>query len=373
MYFGILGGVWAIASAVGPVLGGVFTSKVSWRWCFYINLPLSGVGILILIFVLKLHNPRTPMKQGLLAIDWAGSLLIIGGTLMFLFGLEFGGVQHPWDSPTVICLIVFGVITIGLFVVYESMIAKYPIMPVSLFRHRTSIASFSLSFMHAFTFMGGSYWLPLYFQAVMGATSLLSGIYLLPFVLSLSITSASFGIIIKRTGNYKIPIMFGLAVMTLGFGLLISLGDDRNWAKIVIFQIIAGIGFGFLRQLGTSISVVAGGVIFNNQMKAQAGTLQRELGPQLASMFSGSRAAASVHLVRTLEGHDAAVVKNAYWNSLQKMYILFTCTAFVGFLMSFAVKQKSLSKDHTEHKTGLQSLKQRNEGSAAEPAGREAS
>ncbi|KIE01319.1 multidrug resistance protein fnx1, partial [Metarhizium majus ARSEF 297] len=400
MYFGILGGVWAIASAVGPVLGGVFTSKVSWRWCFYINLPLSGVGILILIFVLKLHNPRTPMKQGLLAIDWAGSLLIIGGTLMFLFGLEFGGVQHPWDSPTVICLIVFGVITIGLFVVYESMFAKYPIMPVSLFRHRTSIASFSLAFMHAFTFMGGSYWLPLYFQAVMGATSLLSGIYLLPFVLSLSITSASFGIIIKRTGNYKIPIMFGLAVMTLGFGLLVSLGDDRNWAKIVIFQIIAGIGvgpnfqsplialqtnveprdigsatasFGFLRQLGTSISVVAGGVIFNNQMKAQAGTLQRELGPQLASMFSGSRAAASVHLVRTLQGHDAAVVKNAYWNSLQKMYILFTCTAFAGFLMSFAVKQKSLSKDHTEHKTGLQSLKQRNEGSAAEPAGKEAS
>ncbi|OAA46957.1 multidrug resistance protein fnx1 [Metarhizium rileyi] len=401
MYFGILGCVWAIASAVGPVLGGVFTTKVSWRWCFYINLPLSGVGILILIFVLKLHNPRTPVRQGLLAIDWAGSLLIIGGTLMFLFGLEFGGVQHPWASPTVVCLIVFGVVTIGLFVVYESMVAEYPVIPFSLFRHRTSVAAFALSFMHSFTFMGGSYWLPLYFQAVMGASSLLSGVYLLPFVLSLSITSASVGVVIKRTGNYKIPIMFGLTVMTLGFGLLVDLGDDRNWAKIIIFQIIAGIGvgpnfqsplialqtnveprdigsatasFGFLRQLGTSISVVIGGVIFNNQMQAQSSALQRELGPQLASMFDGSRAAASVHIVSTLQGHDAAVVQNAYWNALQKMYILFTCSAFVGLLLSFAIKQKKLSKDHTEHKTGLQSLKQRNEGdgAASEPVGKKA-
>ncbi|QPG96154.1 hypothetical protein C2857_003354 [Epichloe festucae Fl1] len=389
LYFGILGCVWAIASAVGPVLGGVFTSKVSWRWCFYINLPLSGVVLVILVFVLKLHNPRTPAREGLVAIDWLGSLLVIGGTLMLLLGLEFGGVQHPWDSATVICLIVFGVVTVVLFVVYESRVAKYPVMPVSLFRHRTSVAAFALSFMHAFTFMGGSYWLPLYFQAVMGATSLLSGVYLLPFVLSLSFTSALTGIVIKRTGNYKLPIMIGLAIMTLGFGLLVGVGDDRNWARIIIFQIIAGIGvgpnfqsplialqtnveprdigvatasFGFLRQLGTSISVVAGGVIFNNQMQAQRGYLESQLDPSLASVFAGSQAAASVHVVAGLRGNDAAVVKHAYWNALQKMYILFTCTAFAALVISLGVAQRKLSKHHTEHKTGLQSLKHRNEG-----------
>ncbi|GAO19759.1 uncharacterized protein UV8b_02804 [Ustilaginoidea virens] len=399
MYFGILGGVWAVASAVGPVLGGVFTTRVSWRWCFYVNLPLSGIVLVILVLVLKLHNPRTPVKQGLVAIDWAGSLLVIGGTLMFLFGLEFGGVQHPWDSAIVICLVVFGVVTVGLFVVYESMVARFPIMPMSLFRHKTSIAAFLLSFTHAFTFMGGSYWLPLYFQAVLGATSLMSGVYLLPFVLSLSLTSAVVGVAIKRTGNYKIPIILGLLVMTLGFGLFIDLGDDRNWAKIVVFQIIAGVGvgpnfqsplialqtnveprdigsatasFGFLRQLGTSISVVVGGVIFNNQMQAQAGYLQGQLGPELAAMFSGSRAAASVHLVGDLHGNDAAVVKHAYWSALQKMYILYTCTAFVGLLISFNISQKRLSKEHTEHKTGLQSLKQRKEHEV-EPAGEKTS
>lgn len=389
MYFGILGGVWAIASAVGPVLGGVFTSRASWRWCFWINLPLSGIGLAILVFVLKLHNPRTPMKKGLLAIDWSGSLLVIGGTLMFLFGLEFGGVQHPWDSATVICLIVFGVVTVGLFIVYEARIAPYPLMPVSLFRHRTSVIAFWLSFMHAFTFMGGSYWLPLYFQAVLGATSLLSGVYILPFVLSLSICSALVGIFIKRTGNYKIPIAVGLGIMTLGFGLLIDLGADLNWAKIIVFQIIAGIGvgpnfqsplialqtnveprdigsatasFAFLRQLGTSISVVVGGVIFNNEMQAQADYLERELGPQKAIMFTGKQAAASVRFVGDLGGREAEVVKGAYWNALQKMFILFTCTAAAAFLVGLTIKQKKLSQNHTEHKTGLQSLKHRKEG-----------
>ncbi|KAM0259971.1 hypothetical protein ACHAQJ_003064 [Trichoderma viride] len=385
MYFGIFGMIWALASSIGPILGGVFTSKVSWRWCFYINLPLSGVGLIILIFVLKLHNPRTPIKQGLAAIDWVGNLLIIGGTLMLLFGLNFGGVQFPWASATVICLIVFGFVTIAIFAVYENRVAKYPVMPTRLFQDRTSIASYALSVMHAITFISGSYWLPLYYQAILGASSLLSGVYILPYALALSVTSAGTGIFIKKTGNYKIPIMVGLSVMTLGFGLLIDLGAQANWAKIIIFQIIAGMGAGpifqspliaiqtnveprdigsatasfqFLRQLGTATSVVIGGVIFDNEMQKQQAFLVRELGPELASRLSGAEAASSVFLVAGLKGHQRDIAKTAYWNAMQKMFIAYTCFVFVGFLISFFVKQKTLSKEHTEHKTGLASLKQ---------------
>ncbi|KAL4730671.1 hypothetical protein ACLX1H_002709 [Fusarium chlamydosporum] len=388
MYFGILGMVWALASAVGPILGGVFTSQVTWRWCFYINLPLSAIAIVILFFFLKLHNPRTPMKEGLLALDWPGSILIIGGTIMWLLGLEFGGVSYPWDSATTICLIVFGIFVVGLFLLYEWKVAKIPVLPIRLFQSRNSIAAYGVGFTHAFVFMSGSYWLPLYYQGVLGASSLLSGVYLLPYVLSLSFISAGVGVYIKKTGNYKVAIVLGLMVMVLGFGLFIDLEPRANWVKIIIFQIIAGIGvgpnfqaplialqtnveprdigsatscFAFIRQLGTSISVVVGGVIFNNEMEKQYPKLQEELGSDLANRLSGANAAGSVELVGSLKGEDGRVAKTAFWHSLQTMYIVYTCFAGLSLAISLMIKQVHLSKEHQEHKTGLKSLKRRGE------------
>jgi EmrB/QacA subfamily drug resistance transporter len=395
-YFAILGMVWAVASALGPVLGGVFATYTTWRWCFYINLPISGVAMLVLVFVLKLHNPRTPMKEGLLAIDWTGSVLIVTGTVLFLLGLEFGGVTYPWASAPVLCLMIFGVFTWGLFLINEFKFAKYPIVPLWLFKIPTSVASYALGFMHAFTFMSGSYWLPLYFQAVIRATPLMSGVYILPFAIVLSLVSGLVGVVIKKTGNYKIPIVSGMAVTVLGFGLFIDLGAHANWAKLIIYQIIAGIGIGpnfqspliaiqtnveprdigsatasftFIRQLGTSVSVVVGGVIFNNEMEKKQGMLQRELGPELASAMTGARAAGSVELVASLEGHEGEIARGAYWNSLRTMYIAYTCTATVGLLLGFFIRQNKLRKDHQEHKTGLTSLKPRSEG--AQPADEE--
>lgn len=244
IYFGAMGMVWAVASAVGPVLGGVFTSKVTWRWCFYINLPISGVGMVVLALVLKLHNPRTPMRQGLAAVDWFGSLAIVGATIMFLLGLELGGVTHPWSSPTVICLLVFGIVTAGIFVAVEWKVAEYPLVPLYLFSKRASAASLAVGALHGTVFISGSYYLPLYFQAVLGASPLMSGVYILPWVMSLSLMSAATGIIIKKTGRYLPCIIGGMVVMTLGFGLFIDLEPRANWAKIVIFQLIAGTGVG---------------------------------------------------------------------------------------------------------------------------------
>lgn len=388
MYFGIFGMVWALASAVGPILGGVFTSQVNWRWCFYINLPLSGVAIVILVFVLKLHNPRTPVKEGLKALDWPGSVLIIGGTIMWLLGLEFGGVSFPWDSATTVCLLVFGILLVALFLVYEWKVPKYPVIPVRLFHHRNNVACYALGFTHAFTFMSGSYWLPLYFQGVLGANSLLSGVYLLPYVLALSFVSAAAGIFIKKTGQYKLVIVAGMVVTVIGFGLFIDLEPRANWVKIIIFSIVAGTGIGpnfqaplialqtnveprdigsatstfsFIRQLGTSISVVIGGVIFNNEMEKQYPKLERELGADLADSLSGANAASSVELVASLEGEDGRVARTAYWKSLQTMYIVYTCFAGLALIISMFIQQVNLSKEHEEHKTGLKSLKGHNE------------
>ncbi|KAJ2976700.1 hypothetical protein NQ176_g4796 [Zarea fungicola] len=302
---------------------------------------------------------------------------------MLLLGLGLGGVQYAWDSATVICLIVFGVVAMGLFVGYEAKVAKFPIIGMKLLQNRSNAAALAVCFWHGFTFIGGTFWLPLYFQAVLGESSLLSGVYLLAFALSLSFASAATGIIINKTGHYKTQILVGAALMTLGFGLLVDLHANKNLAKLILFQIVAGIGvgpnfqspliaiqsnvaprdigsatacFGFVRQIGTSISVVIGGVIFNNQMQKQFPKLETELGAQLAAKFDGHQAAASAVIAGKLSGHDGLVVHEAYWKALQICFIVFTCTGFIAFLCGFGIRQKELSKQHTEHKTGLQSL-----------------
>jgi MFS family permease len=169
---------------------------------------------------------------------------MVGGTIMVLLGLEFGGISHPWNSPIVICLIVFGVVVIGLFFVVESRLAPYPLMPLSVFSKRSNIAALGTCFCHAFVFIPGNYFLPLYFQAVLGATPILSGVYLLPTAIALSIFSILTGIVIRKTGQYLAAIWFGMTLMTIGTGLFIDLGANSSWAKIIIYQAIAGIGVG---------------------------------------------------------------------------------------------------------------------------------
>ena len=148
LYIGLMELVWIIAGGIGPILGGAFTEKLTWRWAFWINLPLSGAAFIILFFYLDVHNPRTPLLEGFKAIDWFGSLSIIGLVLMLLLGLEFGGSTVPWDSPKVICLIVFGAAMSGVFVYCERKLARYPLMPMSLFANKSNAASLLLTLWH---------------------------------------------------------------------------------------------------------------------------------------------------------------------------------------------------------------------------------
>ncbi|KAF4637158.1 hypothetical protein G7Y89_g908 [Cudoniella acicularis] len=379
-YFGMVGMVWAFASSVGPILGGVFTEKVSWRWCFYINLPITGSVFILICIFLHLDNPKTPVWDGLKAVDWAGSLTIVGGTLMLLLGLELGGITYPWGSAQVVCLIVFGIVVAGLFIINEWKFARYPVMPLRLFNNLSNIAALGVCFCHGFVFISGTYYLPLYFQAVLGATPLLSGVYLMPLALSLSFTSAVTGIMIKKTGKYLPPIWFGLFFMTLGFGLFIDLNAQETWAKIIIFQIIAGIGvgpnfqsplialqnfvaprdiatatatFGFVRNLSTAISVVIGGVVFQNEMQKKLPALSASLGPELAQALSGGSAGASVGVVDQLPPAQRVVARQAFAESLSTMWIMYVCFAALGLAISFFIGNKSLSKVHQVTKTGL--------------------
>jgi hypothetical protein len=338
------------------------------------------VVFLVLFFFLHLDNPKTPLWEGLKAIDWLGSLTIVGATLMLLLGLEFGGVTYPWGSAKVICLIIFGLVVGGLFVLNEWKFARYPVMPLRLFQDPSNIASLIVCFSHGYVFIAGTYYLPLYFQAVIGASPLLSGIYVLPFALALSIVSGITGVVNKRTGKYKPAIIFGLLMMTLGFGLLIDLEVGANWAKIIIFEIIAGIGtgpnfqspllalqakiaprdiatatatFGFIRNLSTSISVVIGGVVFQNQMAQKSAYLSSVLGSELANQIGGASAGASVGLVQALPSDQQVIIRQAFFDSLRAMWIMYAAFSVVGLLSTYFISTTKLSKEHQITKTGL--------------------
>ncbi|KAI1049162.1 hypothetical protein LB506_004796 [Fusarium annulatum] len=380
LYYGLTSIVWAVASGIGPVLGGALTDRLNWRWCFWINLPITAAVFVLLFFTLKLPSPNTPVWAGLRAIDWPGSFLIIGGTLMLLLGLYLGGVYEPWNSATVVSLIVFGVVTGVLFIWNEWKLAEFPVLPVHLFKTCSSSSAYAVTFFHAFVFLGVAYYLPLYFQAVLLASPLRSGVLLLPFILPISISAALTGAYIQFSGKYLLVSRVGLMIMTLGMGLMINLEIDMNWAKLISFQTLTGIGvglnfegpllsvqavvphkdvaaattaMGFIRTLASGISVVIGGILFQNGMKGEYQTLEDSLGPDLARLFNGASASASVDLIKTLPTESQLVVRTAFFNALDKIWIMYTAFSGIGLLLSFFMKAHHLSKDHQEAHLGI--------------------
>jgi MFS family permease len=225
------------------------------------------------------------------------------------------------------------------------------------------------------------YFLPLYFQAVRGFTPLRSGLLILPITIVQSIVGVAAGLFIFRTGRYLELIWVGMAITCLGFGLFITLSIDTSLTKVILLEIFAGLGvgfvfqplliafqssvsqdemaaatalYGFVRSLSTSVSIVLGGVIFQNQMQAHYEHLRSVLPSNIAQKFSGDAAAANVRLIRTLTAAQSRVVKSSYAKSLSAMWILYCSIAALGLVMSMFITKEKLSTEHIETKTGLE-------------------
>lgn len=330
--------------------------------------------------MLHLDTPKTPVVAGLLAVDWFGSISIAGATVMFLLGLTFGGVIHPWDSPVVLCLLIFGILLFLVFLAIEWKVAKYPVMPLEIFENPSNIASLIGVFCHGMMMILGSFFLPLYFQSVLGATALLSGVWSLPLALSLSVTSAGTGAYISATGRYMDCIRLAFVFSVLGFGLLYDLPVGKTWSKIIIYQIICGLGvgpnfqslllalqnqvkphhyatvtatLGFTRNIATAIGVVIGNVVFQNSMLKQESYLKASLSPEAAEMLSAKNAEASVFLVDKLPVLERDIARAAYYSSLRNVWITGVAFAAAGLITCVFIKGRELSKVHQKVETGL--------------------
>ncbi|KAI1297527.1 major facilitator superfamily-domain-containing protein [Xylaria venustula] len=385
LYLAITSVVWAVGSAVGPVLGGIFATRLTWRWCFWISLPIGGVVFIVILLFLKVPSPNTPIWAGIKAIDWTGSLLCLGGTAMVLLGLDFGDTVHPWSSAAVINLIVFGVVTIGIFIVNEWKFAQNPIVPLHLLSTWSKAAAYGVFALNAYVFIGITYYLPLYSQSVLGASALTSGLYMLPLIISCSSSAALAGVFIQQTGKYR-PLMYAAQVLlTLGVGLFIYLKPEESLAKLVIFQILTGVGvglnieapiiaaqasttvhdtaaviatMGFLRSIATAVSVVVGGVIFQNEMNSTNPTLVNQLGSQLAGLFDGANATANVERISSLASDQQVIVRQAYYQSVKVVWISYV--AFAGFssFLNLFVRQHHLSSERKDTFLGVDRIRQ---------------
>lgn len=351
-----------------------------------VNLPCDGLSLFLLTIFLKVHNPRTPLLSGLKAIDWLGALTIVSATVMFLLGLEFGGVTKPWKSAEVICLIVFGVLTFVIFFFVEWRLAKYPLIPLRIFNNRSNAAVLTVVVSHGIAYISCAYFLPFYFQEVLGATPILSGVWLLAMAGALAFMTVFAGVYMQKTGKYLGIIIFGVFMMILGFGLFINFQPYRSWPRIIMFQLIVALGIGalfqaplvalqtnlvpkdvaagtatfsFLRMLATGLSVVVGQVIFQSKMKSHyTDFIRAGIPPNLSSTLSNGNTVSTTFLIQNLPVAQQDLIKSVTTSSLSKIWIFYTAISFVGFAASLGIGKKVLSKEHTETKTGLQAEKE---------------
>ena len=343
-------------------------------------MPISGTAFFIVLLLLKLETPKTSLLSGIKAIDWIGTLTLVGGLLMFLLGLSFGGTTYSWDSPAVICLIVFGIVAIGLFFIVERYVAYSPIVPIHLYSNTSNFAIILVNLCHGIVFTSCTYFLPLYCQSVLGSSPLLSGVLLLPFAGAMSIAAVGSGVYLKKTGRFLDCIRGGVVLLVLGIGLFYDLPDGKYWPKIVLYQLVAGFGvgllfqppmialqnnvpaqdnaaatasFGLVRSLASAIGVVLGNVAFSNKMNDQYDSIIDALGASAAIRFSGANAQASILTIASLSRLQQQVVDDAFYTSIKDIWIVAVCFAAVGLFVCLLIRHKKLEKTHVEVKTGL--------------------
>ncbi|KAG8215494.1 major facilitator superfamily-domain-containing protein [Butyriboletus roseoflavus] len=250
-YQGIIAGAIALGYAIGPPVGGALAQKVSWRWCFWVNLPVSLFAICVVIFILPLKQVEGNVKKKLLAVDYLGAILTLVGSVLVLLPLIWGGVTFPWNSPIVIGSLCSGVLVISLFCLWEWKGARLPIVPMYIFKHITVTGVYITMFINGFVFFSSLYYLPQFFQVALGYSPIRSGVFLLPVLVSQSFASWTYGMHLFKTGRYRTSIYVGFSAWAVGCGCLSTVTASTTKALLVVYMLLSGMGAGQTLQTTT--------------------------------------------------------------------------------------------------------------------------